>query len=87
MRVQFNPRTYVVEPAYRDDNQGLWDFPAAATAAGETLYEFVRFEHSESEPADRERETGSDGPANVARLCRRRPKSASRWRAIRNGII
>jgi nitric oxide reductase NorD protein len=24
MRVQFNPRTYVVEPAYRDDHQGLW---------------------------------------------------------------
>jgi nitric oxide reductase NorD protein len=26
MRVQFNFRTYVVEPAYRDDNQGIWDF-------------------------------------------------------------
>lgn len=25
MRVQFNPRTYVVEPPYRDDNAGLWD--------------------------------------------------------------
>ena len=37
MRVQFNPRTYVVEPAYRDDHQGLWDFPAAAEAAGESL--------------------------------------------------
>jgi nitric oxide reductase NorD protein len=26
MRVQFNARTYVVEPAYRDDNLALWDF-------------------------------------------------------------
>lgn len=26
MRVQFNFRTYVVEPTYRDDNQGIWDF-------------------------------------------------------------
>ena len=26
MRVQFNFKTYVVEPAYRDDNQGIWDF-------------------------------------------------------------
>ncbi|HWA11668.1 MAG TPA: VWA domain-containing protein, partial [Burkholderiales bacterium] len=26
MRVQFNYKTYVVEPAYRDDNQGIWDF-------------------------------------------------------------
>ena len=68
MRVQFNPRTYVVEPAYRDDHQGLWDFPAAAEAAGESLYESVRFEQSEAEPADREREAGGSAPANVARL-------------------
>ena len=68
MRVQFNPRTYVVEPAYRDDHQGLWDFPAAAEAAGESLYESVRFEQSETEPADREREAGGSAPANVARL-------------------
>ncbi|HZP91852.1 MAG TPA: VWA domain-containing protein [Burkholderiales bacterium] len=26
MRVQFNFKTYVVEPAYRDDNMGIWDF-------------------------------------------------------------
>ena len=26
MRLQFNSRSYVVEPAYRDDNMGLWDF-------------------------------------------------------------
>ncbi|WP_178133315.1 hypothetical protein [Vineibacter terrae] len=32
MRVQFNPHTYVVEPAYRDDNAGLWDFPDAPDA-------------------------------------------------------
>jgi nitric oxide reductase NorD protein len=68
MRVQFNPRTYVVEPAYRDDHQGLWDFPAAAAAAGETLYESVRFEQSESELADREQQSGGGEPANLARL-------------------
>lgn len=68
MRVQFNPRSYVVEPAYRDDNQGLWDFPAAAAAAGETVYDSVRFEQSERDPADREREVGGGGSANLARL-------------------
>jgi nitric oxide reductase NorD protein len=69
MRVQFNPRAYIVEPAYRDDNQGLWDFPAAATATGETLYESVRFEQSESpDDADREREAGQAGTANFSRL-------------------
>lgn len=26
MRVQFNYKTHVVEPAYRDDNSGIWDF-------------------------------------------------------------
>jgi nitric oxide reductase NorD protein len=68
MRVQFNPTTYVVEPAYRDDNQALWDFPAAAAAAGETLYESVRFEQSDSAAMEREREAGEGGRANFARL-------------------
>lgn len=27
MRLQFNWKSYCVEPAYRDDNHGLWDFP------------------------------------------------------------
>ena len=37
MRVQFNPKTYVVEPFYRDDGLGLWDFGADAASSGETL--------------------------------------------------
>ena len=69
MRAQFNARTYVVEPPYRDDNHGLWDVPASAAEAGETLYESVRFEQSEQEPSERERsgEGGSES-ANLARL-------------------
>ena len=27
MRLQFNAKTYIVEPAYRDDNMHLWDLP------------------------------------------------------------
>jgi len=69
MRVQFNPRTYAVEPAYRDDNQGLWEFPAAAAVeADATLYESARFEQSETEPADRERQSRAGAAANVAHL-------------------
>jgi nitric oxide reductase NorD protein len=68
MRVQFNPRTYVVEPAYRDDNQGLWDFPSTAGAMGEALYETVRFEQSETLEAEGERGGGEYGTANFARL-------------------
>src|SRR5258708_39882623 len=37
MRVQFNAKTYVVEPLYRDDGLGLWDFGNDAPSSGETL--------------------------------------------------
>jgi nitric oxide reductase NorD protein len=37
MRVQFNAKTYVVEPVYRDDGLGLWDFGDNAPSSGETL--------------------------------------------------
>lgn len=35
MRVQFNAKDYVVEPAYRDDNSGLWRFEQNSTDAAE----------------------------------------------------
>ena len=34
MRVQFNVKTYVVEPVYRDDGLGLWDFGENCPAVG-----------------------------------------------------
>ena len=37
MRVQFNAKTYVVEPVYRDDGFGLWDFGDEAPSSGETM--------------------------------------------------
>jgi nitric oxide reductase NorD protein len=37
MRVQFNAKSYVVEPVYRDDGMGLWDFGEDAPSSGETL--------------------------------------------------
>jgi nitric oxide reductase NorD protein len=37
MRVQFNAKTYVVEPVYRDDGLGLWDFGDDAPSSDETL--------------------------------------------------
>jgi nitric oxide reductase NorD protein len=37
MRVQFNARTHVVEPAYRDDGLGMWDFPDQAETPPELL--------------------------------------------------
>jgi uncharacterized protein YegL len=52
MRVQFNAKTYVVEPVYRDDGLGLWDFGDNAPASGEALeltVEAARPEPQESE--------------------------------------
>jgi hypothetical protein len=37
LRVQFNAKTYVVEPIYRDDGIGLWDFGENAPASGDAL--------------------------------------------------
>ncbi len=62
MRVQFNARTYVVEPPYRDDNLGLWDFEDQAPEDREEmelLFESIRIEQQDEDdesPPDRERE-------------------------------
>ncbi|WP_052833135.1 VWA domain-containing protein [Bradyrhizobium sp. LTSP885] len=37
MRLQFNAKNYVVEPAYRDDNLALWDFGDQPDAPAETI--------------------------------------------------
>ncbi|WP_082747938.1 nitric oxide reductase activation protein NorD, partial [Bradyrhizobium macuxiense] len=37
MRLQFNAKSYVVEPAYRDDNLALWDFGDQSDAPAETI--------------------------------------------------
>ena len=39
MRVQFSPRTHVVEPAYRDDGMLLWDMTDAPTDSTDLLVE------------------------------------------------
>jgi len=61
MRVQFNARTYVVEPAYRDDNMGLWEFAdrSPPPGGGETVVESVRVDRIDDAPSpDRERPDG-----------------------------
>ena len=75
MRLQFNPKTYVVEPSYRDDGNGLWELdepPPAESDAAETAIESVRI--SESDRSDererREREDDSPQHANKAAMAR-----------------
>ncbi len=65
MRIQFNAKTYIVEPAYRDDNLGLWvpsDAPPPE-ADSETILEAARTKETETEPP-----RGQNGePANATR--------------------
>jgi nitric oxide reductase NorD protein len=52
MRLQFNARAYLVEPAYRHDNLGLWDFgpqPDAPVEEIEVAAESVRVEQRETD--------------------------------------
>lgn len=71
MRIQFNAKTYIVEPAYRDDNTGLWDFadpPPEEAQTAETILESVRItERDDKDSRDqRERNDGNNTPASMA---------------------
>jgi hypothetical protein len=77
MRAPFNAKTYVVEPAYRDDHRGLWDWGAAAGAAAEAefAYEAVRSDSDAEAVPDRQRAGGEDVPEG-ALAARARPADA-----------
>ncbi|HTN97283.1 MAG TPA: VWA domain-containing protein [Nordella sp.] len=71
MRIQFNARSHVIEPSYRDDNTGLWDFgetPPEQAETAETLLEAVRLEEKEEpdKPEQRNRNDPDAAPANRA---------------------
>jgi nitric oxide reductase NorD protein len=66
MRVQFNFKTYLVEPLYRDDNLFLWDFGDAGQQQAddqEVIYQAVNLQAAEgAEPAELELEkSGGEG--------------------------
>jgi nitric oxide reductase NorD protein len=71
-RLQFDAKGYVVEPAYRDDNLGLWEFddPSAPQESVEVAVDAVRLRQTEEpEEADRDREETEErrGAAGRAR--------------------
>jgi uncharacterized protein YegL len=71
MRVQFNARTYVVEPVYRDDGLGLWDFGEEAPSSAEALdvaVDAARIEQREDLDSLR-----SDAPEDDTGIGRARP--------------
>ena len=72
MRIQFDPKTYVVQPPYRDDNLGLWDFgdhdPQAAEAEQVLSTARVRQEENDEQPDRVEPENKPDGDAGKVRM-------------------
>lgn len=74
MRLQFNAKTYVVQPPYRDDNLGIWDFgePPEHTAEDvEVIHESVRIEQTREldRPHQREKvDSGREGSDRAAKV-------------------
>ncbi|MGJ4946520.1 nitric oxide reductase activation protein NorD [Bradyrhizobium sp. HKCCYLS1011] len=65
MRVQFNAKTYVVEPLYRDDGLGLWDFGDHTPPSADVLELFidaVRQQREDDEGPRQEHDPGETTP-------------------------
>ncbi len=76
MRVQFNARDYVVEPAYRDDHVGLWQFEQESSRDGTEL-ELEGARRAEPPLIDPEpRAHGAPEPANADARAAREPPLA-----------
>jgi len=77
MRVQFNARTYLVEPVYRDDGLGLWDFGDRAQPQDEVvemMVEAARLDRrDDADNPDRRREEAEPTPDAVGRARERAP--------------
>jgi nitric oxide reductase NorD protein len=78
MRVQFNARTYVVEPIYRDDGLGLWDFGDQASPQDDVVeitVDAARLERrDDAEKPDQRREEAEPAPNAVGRARTREPE-------------
>lgn len=69
MRLQFNARSYVVEPIYRDDNMGLWDFGDQPDAPTEEIsVDSVRVEQRDQPEDGRLDERTREDGTSRARL-------------------
>ncbi|MGE0239600.1 MAG: nitric oxide reductase activation protein NorD, partial [Parvibaculaceae bacterium] len=80
MRIQFNAKSYVVEPSYRDDNLGLWDWgepPPEQAQTAETILEAVRISEKEDQDKGEKRDRNDDSSlANRATRAEQLPEDA-----------
>jgi len=87
MRVQFNAKDYTVEPAYRDDNLGLWQFEREQIEDGTQLESegVRRVESDVSSPKQRERgepEAASLLEGSSERASSLRPKATTEVESV-----
>src|SRR5258705_8754925 len=75
---QFNAKTYVVEPLYRDDGLGLWDFGDDAPASGETLELAVEAARVEPRDDPDQNSLPPDMPEDHSKIGRARPVAPDR---------
>lgn len=69
MRLQFDAKTYVVQPAYRDDNLGIWDFAPDDNQAPVEIEAMLEGARIEQQPGDDgRREQGEDDEKATGRL-------------------
>jgi uncharacterized protein YegL len=71
MRVQFNFKTYVVEPAYRDDNQGIWDFGDQGESSpddDDVMMQAARLAEGQNEKQEQDGEAEQDAPAQEEKV-------------------
>jgi Mg-chelatase subunit ChlD len=76
LRVQFNARTYVIEPTYRDDGLGLWDFGAQAETPQEVLEMMVEAARLRQEAREDGR-TDATPPSSDPATAHARPVTAA----------
>lgn len=78
MRVQFNARDYVVEPAYRDDGLGLWDFgdqPDAPPDIIDMMVEAARLRQEEGDGRPDQQQPPAEAATGRARAATAPPES------------
>lgn len=89
MRIQFNPRHYLVEPAYRDDHVGLWQIERAPSEAGDAQEtESARPVQDSSRTPERRRESPELAlESRDARSAHGRARSANVERGTQRGAL
>jgi nitric oxide reductase NorD protein len=76
MRIQFNSKSYVVEPSYRDDGVGIWevdDSPPAESEAADMMLEAVRITRSEDKEDPSRTERNDESPQKASMASRAAP--------------